>query len=92
MFVPKTTADALGALEKAFVLSTQSEATGAKVRRAVRKKQLVKQPAAELYKTALSKGVINQTEYDSISEAEVIRNQVIQVDDFALDEYKSMCT
>ena len=77
-------------LEKAFDLTCQSEATSAKVRRAVRKKQLAKQPTAELYKTALSKGIITQQEYDTISQAEEVRNDVIQVDDFGLDEYKAM--
>jgi len=61
-----------------------------KVRKAVRKKILVKQHSSELFKSALSKGVITQSEFDNLSEAEVIRNQVIQVDDFGLEEYKEM--
>jgi acyl-CoA dehydrogenase len=88
IFVSKDENEQMGKLEKAFVLSTQSENVSAKVRRAVRKKILPKQPTAELFKSALAKEIITQAEYDSLSQAELIRNQVIQVDDFGLDEYK----
>jgi acyl-CoA dehydrogenase len=88
IFTSKGGSDQMAKLEKAFELSCQSEATSAKVRRAVRKKVLAKQPSAELYKSALAKQVITQQEYDTLAQAEIARNDVIQVDDFGLDEYK----
>lgn len=94
IFIPQASSgshrEQMAEYEKAMLLSAQSEEVAAKVRRAVRKRQLAKQPPSELYKTALAQGVITQAEFDSVSAAEVIRNEVIQVDDFGLDEYKSL--
>jgi acyl-CoA dehydrogenase len=92
IFTSKGGSDQMAKLEKAFELSTSSDATSTKIRRARRKGVLAKQPPAELNKSALAKGIITQAEYDEISAAEKIRAEVIQVDDFGLDEYKATPT
>jgi acyl-CoA dehydrogenase len=90
IFVSKSEQDQLAKLELAMRLSAESDAVNKKVRRAVKKKIIAKQPPQELFKAALEKSIITQQEYDVLARAETIRNQVIQVDDFALDEYKEM--
>jgi acyl-CoA dehydrogenase len=79
----------LARLEHAFRLSIQSELASGKVRKALKAKKLSKKAPAELYKDALSAGVIAQAEYDSIAQAETARWAAIQVDDFGLEEYKN---
>jgi acyl-CoA dehydrogenase len=88
IFVPTSEHEQLAKLEMAMRLTAESDAVNHKVRRAVKKKILSKQPAAELFKAALEKNIINQQEYDVLARAETLRNQVIQVDDFDLKEYK----
>jgi acyl-CoA dehydrogenase len=88
IFLPKEEHEQLARLEVALKLSVESDAINRKVRSAVKKKQLPKQPPQELFKSALEKKIITQQEYDVLARAETQRNQVIQVDDFDLKEYK----
>ncbi len=88
IYMPKNANEPFAKLEQAFQLVVASDAAASKVKRAIRKKKLTKKPAAELYKDALAQGIITQDEYSSIEKAEGIRTQVIQVDDFGLEEYK----
>jgi len=88
IFVPTGEHEQLARLELAMRSSFESDAVNHKVRRAVKKKILAKQAPSELFKAALEKKIINQQEYDVLARAETQRNQVIQVDDFDLKEYK----
>jgi acyl-CoA dehydrogenase len=88
VFISEDDHDQLARLELAMKLSVESDAINKKVRAAVKKKQLPKQPPQELFRSALEKKIITQQEYDVLARAETQRNQVIQVDDFDLKEYK----
>lgn len=88
IFLPTDAAhEPLAKLENAFRLSQQSDSVASKVRKAVKKKTLKKQPPALLYQDAVAKQVITQAEFESIAKAEAARNDAIQVDDFGLQEY-----
>jgi acyl-CoA dehydrogenase len=74
-------------LEHTFLAVKGAEDTDRKVKRAVRAKQLPKMKGAALYQEALAKGVITQSEFDRLAEAEKLRWDAIQVDEFTLEEY-----
>jgi len=87
IYVPTSLDDQFGKLEAAFKLTYESDGVAAKVRAAVRRKALKKAPAQQLYKEAVEKGIITRAEFENVARAEELRNQVIQVDDFGLQEY-----
>lgn len=76
-------------LEKTFRAVKGAEEIDRKVRAAVREKKLPKIKGAKLYQEALSKGVINQSEYTLLEESEKLRWASIQVDEWTLDQYKN---
>jgi acyl-CoA dehydrogenase len=82
-------ADHLYQLEKALVTVKAAEDTDRKVKRAVRSKQLPRIKGAALYDEALAKGVITKQEFDVIALAEKARWDMIQVDEFTLEEYRN---
>ncbi len=89
MFIPTNPAtDHLAALEQAYVLTLQVDDVADRVRKARHKKILPKLPPKELYAAAVEKGIITKEEFDKVAQAELLRDAVIQVDDFGLDEYK----
>ena len=81
--------DHLYQMEKALVTVKAAESTDRKVKRAVRTKQLPKIKGAAIYEQALSKGVISREEFDVIAQAEKVRWEMIQVDEFTLDQYRN---
>ena len=87
MYVPTDEKDPMAKLELAFKLSLESDAVASKVRKAVKAKQLKKQPPQTLYKEAVEKNIITKDEFEKIAKAEALRNDVIQVDDYSLPEY-----
>jgi acyl-CoA dehydrogenase len=74
-------------LERTFLAVKAAEDTDRKVKKAVRAKQLPKIKGAALFQEALKKGVISQPEFDRLAEAEKLRWETIQVDEFTLEEY-----
>lgn len=74
-------------LEKTFRAVKAAEDTERKVKKAVRSKQLPKVKGAALYEEALKKNVITQPEYAMLAEAEKLRWDAIQVDEFTLEDY-----
>ncbi len=76
-------------LEEALLAVKAAEDTDRKVKKAVREKQLPKIKGAKLYDEALKKGVITQAEFEMIAKSEKLRWNVIQVDEFTLEEYAS---
>ncbi|NUM89465.1 MAG: DUF1974 domain-containing protein, partial [Bdellovibrionales bacterium] len=87
IYLPKDPKDHTAQLEECFHLVKAVEDTDRKVKRAVRQKTLPKIKGAQLYEEALKKGVIDQKEFEQLSKAEKMRWDVIQVDEFTLDEY-----
>ncbi|MGZ3685667.1 MAG: acyl-CoA dehydrogenase domain-containing protein, partial [Bdellovibrionota bacterium] len=81
--------DHLYQLERAFVTVKAAEETDRKVKRAVRSKKLPRLKGATLYDEALKQNVITKQEFDVLALAEKVRWEMIQVDEFTLDEYKN---
>lgn len=90
IYIPKdANKDQIARLEKAFLAGKAAEATDVKVRKARHEGKLPRIKGAKLYEEALAKGVISQTEFNSIAEAEKLRWETIQVDEFTLEQYKN---
>jgi len=89
MYIPKDETQAIGRLEKAFKIIKSSEAAERKIRRAVYEKKMDKKKGDVLYDDALAKGIINNDEYKSLKQANQVRWDAIQVDDFTDEAYKS---
>jgi acyl-CoA dehydrogenase len=81
--------DHLYQLEKALITVKAAEDIDRKVKRAVRSKQLPRVKGSELYDQALAKSVITKQEFDVIALAEKARWEMIQVDEFTLEQYKN---
>jgi acyl-CoA dehydrogenase len=89
MFVPKDAEEALGRLEKAFLASVAADEVAKKIKAAIRKHELPRQPIHTLLAEAQTAGVITAAEVAIVEHAEELRTDVIQVDSFTEEEYKS---
>ncbi len=87
IYIPKDNTEALGRLEKAFLLSYQAEPIFKKIKTAINEGILPKQKPQQLVEKALAMKIINDSEFELICEAELARNDAVQVDSFTLDEY-----
>lgn len=90
IFIPADTNEALGRLENAFRLVSESGPIVKKIRKAVRSGQLSKDKIENLTEKAVQAGIIRQEEADLLAKAEEARNDTIQVDSFTLGEYEYM--
>lgn len=91
IFMPKSSAshpEPMADLQEAFRVSYSSEKIADKVFQAMRAKKLKKAPISVAMKEAVTQGIITADEAKTLERAEILRNQVIQVDDFGLEEYK----
>ncbi|GIV33975.1 MAG: acyl-CoA dehydrogenase [Chitinophagales bacterium] len=86
VYLPKEPHEPLAQLEEAFRLVHESMDVYNKIRKAVKAKKLKKGRAKELLNDALEAKIINQAEYDLILKTEKLRNEVIRVDSFPLEE------
>lgn len=86
MYIPQDPNEAIGRLERAYKAIRAAEEVEKKIRKATRKKVLNKK-SKTLFEDAVKANVITQTEFNSIAEAERLRLDAIQVDDFSQDEY-----
>ncbi|MBD2434065.1 MULTISPECIES: acyl-CoA dehydrogenase [Fischerella] len=87
IYIPTSSEEALGRLEKAFILLSQAEPLLKKLKNASHTEKLPQQKPDELIAAALQAGVISNKEVELICEAEFARNDAIQVDSFTLEEY-----
>ncbi len=87
LYVPADESEALGRLERAFVLCSRAEEVARTIREAVRANKLPRKKPAELLAAALEAGVIGPAEVDLVRAAEAAREDAIQVDSFTLDEF-----
>jgi acyl-CoA dehydrogenase len=85
--VPLDPEEALGRLERAFALCVQADDVSKKLREAVKAKKLPREKPLALLDRAVEAGVITAAERELVHEAEVARDDAIQVDSFTLDEY-----
>jgi acyl-CoA dehydrogenase len=87
MFMPKDPSEPLAKLEYAFRSVNQADATIRKIQHSVRKGILVKQPMTALIGQAVEKQVITAQQAESLREAEAVRREAIQVDDYPLHPF-----
>jgi acyl-CoA dehydrogenase len=80
--------EGLGRLERAFLVAKHAEDIERKIKKAIRNRQLPKKHIRFLLDEAKEKNVITQAEFDNLKLSVELRNDAIQVDSFALDEYK----
>lgn len=86
VYIPTEAHEPLAQLEEAFKLVHESMGVYSKIRKAVKAGTLKKAKAKQLLNDALEAKVINQAEYDMVLRTEKVRNEVVQVDSFDLDE------
>jgi acyl-CoA dehydrogenase len=87
IYIPDSAEEALGRLERAFLLSSQVEPILQIIKTASREGKLPQQRPEQLVSAALKAGVISAKEVELLCEAEFARNDAIQVDSFTLEEY-----
>lgn len=87
LYLPRDRNQALGRLEHAFELCASAEAVLGKVRRASRERKLPKGKPLALLDQAVEAGVIGREDADLVREAEVAREDAIQVDSFPEHDY-----
>lgn len=87
IYIPWHPQEALGRLERAFVLSFKAELIFQKIKAASHANKLPTEKPEKLIEKALQSAIINQEEADLIREAESARNDATQVDSFTFDEY-----
>lgn len=87
MYMPKDPNEAIGNLERAYAAVKKAETVDAKVKAAVKTKTIPKKKGSELYALALEKGVISRPEFELLAEAEKLRYDAVQVDEFTEEEY-----
>jgi acyl-CoA dehydrogenase len=85
MYVSKSEADVLGALEAALEATVKAEAVEAKIRAAQKARKLAGRTPDALVAAAVAGGVITAEERDLIARATALRDQVVRVDDFPQD-------
>jgi acyl-CoA dehydrogenase len=89
IFIPTDSTQALARLERAFELSNRSSHVYSEIRKAVKDGRLAKGRLQDLVKSALQSHVISQTDVDVLKTAEEARQDVIAVDEFTLEAYRS---
>ncbi len=85
IYIPSEHGEALGRLERAFLLSFKAESIFKKIKAASRAGKLPQGRPERLIEAALEIGVISGQEAKLIREAESARNDAIQVDAFTFD-------
>ncbi len=81
--------DAGWRIENAFKLAHQSAEIIGRIGKAVKEKKLPKKRPTELVKEALEAKIITEAEAKVLVDANAAREDVIQVDSFTLDEFRS---
>lgn len=87
IYVPTDKNQQIGRLENAMKLVLASEAIEKKVRSAVKAKTIPRIKGPQQFDEAKAKGVITESEYQTMKEAIAARWDAIQVDDFTQEEY-----
>ncbi len=87
IYIPADLSEALGRLERAFLLSSQAEPVLKTIKAASRAGMLPEKPE-RLIAAALEAKLISQEDAKLIGEAQIARNDAIQVDTFTLLEYQ----
>jgi acyl-CoA dehydrogenase len=81
--------DALSRLEKAFRRSVEADEVLDRVKEAVRSGELPDGRARERVDEAVEEGIISEEDRELIEEAEELRTEVVQVDEFPMEEFEN---
>ncbi len=87
IFVPNDPNKQLARLERAFHAVKQAEAIEEKIRHAIKAKKIPRIKGPKVIAAALEAGVITKAESEALVQAEILRLDAIQVDDFTQEEY-----
>jgi acyl-CoA dehydrogenase len=87
IFIPKDKESALGRYEYTMKLNEEAWPIFKKLYKAIKAKELPKEPYLEIADLAVEKGVLTKEEAELVKKTEIARNDAIQVDEFNLDEY-----
>lgn len=90
IYIPEETDQALGRYENAMRLLEEAEPVYRKIRAATKKKELPKTQPRFVIDQAREKGIISDEEAELIRKAEEARVDVVQVDEFTLEEYENL--
>ncbi len=89
IFIPEDKKEALGRYEYALQLSEKADPVYEKIYKATKRKELPKTQVRFVIDQALEKGIISEEEATLIRKAEDARVDMVQVDDFTLEEYQN---
>jgi acyl-CoA dehydrogenase len=87
IYLPDNPQEALGRLEQAMMLSVVAETILQKIKTATKEGKLPPEKPVTLVRQALEAKIISLDEVELLTQAEAARNDAIQVDSFALEEY-----
>ena len=87
IYIPDDRSEAVGRYEYALEMNEKAEPVYRKLRKATKSKELPKKQPRFLIDTALEKGIISEDEAALVRRAEDARVDLVQVDDFTLEEY-----
>jgi acyl-CoA dehydrogenase len=85
---PKDRESALGRYEYTMKLNEEAWPVFKKLYKAIKAKELPKEPYLEIADLAAEKGVITKEEAEFVKKTEIARNDAIQVDEFTPDSMK----
>jgi acyl-CoA dehydrogenase len=88
IYLPTNEPESLGRLEHAFTLAHQADPILKKIKTAMRTGQLQPGTPEQMGQAAYDAGLITETEWAIVREADQIRNDAIQVDAFTFAEYQ----
>ena len=87
IYLPKDKESALGRYEHTMKLVEEAWPAFKKLYKAIKAKELPKEPYLEIADLAVEKGILSKEEGELVKKTEQARNDAIQVDEFTLDEY-----
>ncbi len=89
MFLPGANDPGLGRLERALALTLEAEPLRKKLRDAQKARILARGAELDVLDEAVTKNVLTTAERGKVAAAAKARNDAVQVDDYAPDEYRS---
>ncbi len=87
LYIPEDPEEAIGRIERAFVLCARADEILGRIKQAIRRKELPRQQPETLLEPAVARGLITGEEAELVRRAEAAREDVIQVDSFTLEEF-----
>lgn len=89
IFMPKDPNEQVARLEQTFHVVKRCEKAEKKIKTAIQTGVMAKQKGAAAYQTALDKKVISLEEFNDLQNADRLRYEAIQVDDFSQSEFEN---